>query len=169
MLVTPQKTQLLQPIQRSDVDPATAAASAIQSGLMQNVQNIVTHQVNAATQHVSTKVSDNIDAAFAKTRVLLQANPPATSTPETSTAPEGGALAEFKDYMSKSPEERMRDSILKELGITEEEFEQMPPEKQQAIGQEIARLLQDKIKLAQAEKDSSATDAQVTDKFLAAV
>ncbi|VVN93439.1 hypothetical protein PS723_06615 [Pseudomonas fluorescens] len=114
-------------------------------------------------------MSDNIDAAFAKTRVLLQANPPATGTPETSTAPEGGALAEFKDYMSKSPEERMRDSILKELGITEEEFEQMPPEKQQAIGQEIARLLQDKIKLAQAEKDSSATDAQVTDKFLAAV
>lgn len=45
----------------------------------------------------------------------------------------------------------------------------MPPEQQQAVGQEIARLFQDKIKLAQAEKDSSATDKEVTDKFLATV
>lgn len=56
MLVNPQKAPLLQPIQRPDIDPTTAAASAIQSGLIQNVQNIVTSQVSAATQHVSTKV-----------------------------------------------------------------------------------------------------------------
>lgn len=53
-------------------------------------------------------------------------------------------LAEFFDYMKKSPAERIRDQILRDKNITEEELAAMPPEQRAAIEQEIA----DTIKMA---------------------
>ena len=169
MLVSAQKTSAIQPTQRSDMDPSTAAASALYSGLMQNVQNATTLQASQAVQQAGNTVSDNVAAAFAKTRVLLQATPPTASTAQANSATQGSALDEFKDYMSKSPEQRMRDSILEEMGITEQDLKNMPPEKQLAVAQEIAQRLQDKLKLAQVEKDASGVEKQVTDTFLAAL
>ncbi|MGE7956404.1 hypothetical protein ACQKQA_07360 [Pseudomonas sp. NPDC089530] len=169
MLVSAQKTSAIQPSQRSDLDPTTAAASALYSGLMQNVQNAATFQASQTVQQASNTVSDNVAAAFAKTRVLLQATPPTASTAQTNSATQGSALNEFKDYMSKSPEQRLRDRILEEMGITEEELKNMPPEKQQAVAQEIAQRMQDKLKLAQVEKDANGVEKQVADKFLAAL
>ncbi|ROL91484.1 hypothetical protein [Pseudomonas chlororaphis] len=169
MLVSAQKTSAIQPSQRSDMDPSTAAASALYSGLMQNVQNTATLQASQAVQQAGNTVNDNVAAAFAKTRVLLQATPPTASTAQANSATQGSALDEFKDYMSKSPEQRMRDRILEEMGITEEDLKNLPPEKQQAVAQEIAQRVQDKLKLAQVEKDASGVEKQVADKFLAAL
>ncbi|WDG51789.1 hypothetical protein [Pseudomonas chlororaphis] len=169
MLVSAQKTPAIQPTQRSDMDPSTAAASALYSGLMQNVQNTATLQASQAVQQAGNTVNDNVAAAFAKTRVLLQATPPTASTAQGNSATQGSALDEFKDYMSKSPEQRMRDRILEEMGITEEDLKNLPPEKQQAVAQEIAQRVQDKLKLAQVEKDASGVEKQVADKFLAAL
>jgi hypothetical protein len=48
----------------------------------------------------------------------------------------------------------------------------MPPEKQQAIAKEITDRMQDKIKLAQAEKENGSSEKgsrQVVDKFLASL
>ncbi|AZD09992.1 hypothetical protein C4K26_4611 [Pseudomonas chlororaphis] len=120
-------------------------------------------------QQAGNTVNDNVAAAFAKTRVLLQATPPTASTTQANSATQSSALDEFKDYMSKSPEQRMRDRILEEMGITEEDLKNLPPEKQQAVAQEIAQRVQDKLKLAHVEKDASGVDKQVTDKFLAAL
>ncbi|AZD17475.1 hypothetical protein [Pseudomonas chlororaphis] len=169
MLVSAQKTSAIQPSQRSDMDPSTAAASALYSGLMQNVQNTATLQASQAVQQAGNTVNDNVAAAFAKTRVLLQATPPNASTAQANSATQGSALDEFKDYMSKSPEQRMRDRILEEMGITEEDLKNLPPEKQQAVAQEIAQRVQDKLKLAQVEKDANGVEKQVADKFLAAL
>lgn len=169
MLVSAQKTSAIQPSQRSDMDPSTAAASALYSGLMQNVQNTATLQAPQAVQQAGNTVNDNVAAAFAKTRVLLQATPPTASTAQANSATQGSALDEFKDYMSKSPEQRMRDRILEEMGITEEDLKNLPPEKQQAVAQEIAQRVQDKLKLAQVEKDANGVEKQVADKFLAAL
>jgi len=169
MLVSAQKTSAIQPTQRSDMDPSTAAASALYSGLMQNVQNTATLQAFQAVQQAGNTVNDNVAAAFAKTRVLLQATPPTASTAQANSATQGSALDEFKDYMSKSPEQRMRDRILEEMGITEEDLKNLPPEKQQAVAQEIAQRVQDKLKLAQVEKDANGVEKQVADKFLAAL
>ncbi|WDH33994.1 hypothetical protein [Pseudomonas chlororaphis] len=169
MLVSAQKTSAIQPTQRSDMDPSTAAASALYSGLMQNVQNTATLQASQAVQQAGNTVNDNVAAAFAKTRVLLQATPPTASTAQANSATQGSALDEFKDYMSKSPEQRMRDRILEEMGITEEDLKNLPPEKQQAVAQEIAQRVQDKLKLVQVEKDASGVEKQVADKFLAAL
>lgn len=102
MLVSAQKTSAIQPTQRSDMDPSTAAASALYSGLMQNVQNAANNQTSQAVQQASNTVNDNVAAAFAKTRVLLQATPPTASTAQANSATQSSALDEFKDYMSKS-------------------------------------------------------------------
>jgi len=183
MLVNAQKASIIQHTQRTDMDPTTAAASALYSGLIQNAQNTVAQikqdstnvqssGLTSATQQVSAAntISDNVDEAFAKTRVGLQASIPdadkAKSTDST-------AMTDFKDYMSKSPEQRMRDSILKEMGITEDQLQAMPPAQQLAVGKEIAERLQDKMKLAQADKENGTTDKpdspQVVDKFLASL
>ncbi|MGE8151291.1 hypothetical protein ACQKP5_08600 [Pseudomonas vancouverensis] len=168
-------------------DPSSDAAAGLQSGVqaamnlaLQNnlqAQSNATKQVQDSatqltTQQVSeaTKISDNVNEAFAKTRVNLQATD-ATGTTQTSTT---SATDEFKDYMSKTPEQRLHDSILKEMGLTEEDLKAMPPEQQQAVAQEIANRMKDKIQIAQADKDNTASQtgtgsAQVTDKFLASL
>ena len=182
MLVNAQKASIIQPTQRTDMDPTTAAASALYSGLIQNAQNTVAQikqdstnvqasGLTSATQQVgaASTISDNVNEAFAKTRVALQ-----TSTPDTTTAQSTGsaAMTDFKDYMSKSPEQRMRDSILNDMGITEAQLSAMPPAQQLAVGKEIAQRLEDKMKVAQTDTQNSSTakdTTQVTDKFLASL
>ena len=46
--------------------------------------------------------------------------------------------------MEKTPAERIRDAILKEMGITEQDLAQMTPEQRQGIEEEIAQRMQDK-------------------------
>ena len=58
--------------------------------------------------------------------------------PESQMTP----LEYLTDYMKKSPEQHMRDAILKKMGLTEEDLNAMPPEKRAGIEHEIA----DKIK-----------------------
>jgi hypothetical protein len=175
MLVSAKQLEVLPLPKRLAEDATATAAAGLQGGLhgamLQTLQNQVqtqsteaTSKVQAsatqiATQQVSeaTRISDNVDEAFAKTRVNLQ------STDATSVAGKS-ATDEFKDYMSKTPEQRLRDSILKDLGITEEDIANMPPEKQLAISKEIAQRLQDKMQLAQSEKEN-VNDVKDSDKM----
>ena len=164
MLINTQHTSAIQKTQRTDLDPANAAASALYSAAQQNAQPLTNLQATPASVAGNAQ-ADNVNAAFAKTRVMLQA-----SASSTGTTAKTSATDEFKDYMSKSPEQRLRDSILQSMGITEDDIKAMPPEKQLAIGKEIAERLQDKMKLAQAEKDNDVKDSdKQVGKFLAAL
>jgi len=184
MLVNAKQPLIIHLPKQVNDDATATAAAGLQSGLhgamlqtlqnqsqLQSAQTASTVQASAtqiATQHVSeaTRISDNVDEAFAKTRVGLQSTDTSDATKTTGTS----ATDEFKDYMSKSPEQRLRDSILQSMGITEDDIKAMPPEKQLAIGKEIAERLQDKMKLAQAEKDNDVKDSdKQADKFLAAL
>jgi hypothetical protein len=159
------KSNLVTPLpKRPGEDPTAEAAAGLQSVMTQALQNNEQAQASTqveesatqlATQQVNeaTRISDNVDEAFAKTRVGLQVTPAPLPDEVKDRIGDGSATAEFKDYMSKSPEQRMRDAILREMGLTQEEIDQMPPEKQQAIGEEIAERLLDKAKLAQVETD----------------
>ncbi|MDI2591535.1 hypothetical protein POF45_08875 [Pseudomonas sp. 681] len=187
MLVSAQKATIIQPTLRQDMDPTTAAASALYSGLIQSAQNNAVPQpaqdsndalasdLASATQQVgaASTISDNIDEAFAKTRVNLQATDASTaSTAATST--DSAAMTDFKDYMSKTPEQRLRDSVLQEMGITEDQLKAMPPEKQLAVSKEIAQRLEDKVKLAKADNENGNTGTdvnqpQATEKLLASL
>jgi hypothetical protein len=180
MLVSAKQQAMILPLKRPGEDPTAEAASGLQSAALQALRDNIQAQATQgstqvqesltgkATQQVNaaTAISDNVDEAFAKTRVQLQ-TAASSASEETSSA-----LAAFKDYMSKTPEERLRDSILEEMGITQEELEAMPPEKQMAVSQEIAQRMQDKSAMTQLEKaqESRTGDrASATDMFLASL
>ncbi|WP_339475911.1 MULTISPECIES: hypothetical protein [unclassified Pseudomonas] len=184
MLVSAKQQAMVLPLKRPGEDPTAEAASGLQSAALQALRNNIQAQssqsasqvqessTRQATQQVNaaTAISDKVDEALAKTRVQLQTV--ASPASEEPTTLGGSATAEFKDYMSKAPEERLRDSILEEMGITREELEAMPPEKQMAVSQAIAQRMQDKARMAQVEKtqQSGASDnASVVDTFLAAL
>ncbi|AZC24961.1 MULTISPECIES: hypothetical protein [Pseudomonas] len=171
MLVNAQNSVSVQPTSRTDMDPTTAAASALYSGMLQQAQNSVTVPASQSSQQQQiNSVTDNVNAAFAKTRVLLQqATPPATSAPQANNATQSDAMSEFKDYMSKTPEQRLRDSILQEMGLTEDDLQSMSPERLMAINQEISQRMQDKLKLAKQEQQSNDSMKPVEEKFLASL
>ncbi|MGY2342171.1 hypothetical protein ACW9HW_23365 [Pseudomonas sp. SDO5532_S415] len=186
MLVSAITNHVIPLSKRAGEDPTAEAAAGLQGAMAQALQNNVQAQAaqtstqvqesatQQATQQVSeaTRISDNVDEGFAKTRVGLQMSEMKLPDDVINKFKEGSATSEFKDYMSKTPEQRMRDAILEEMGLTAEEVEQMPPEKQKAVGEEIAQRMEDKREMAQAEKeqkDDNQNKAQVVDKFLASL
>ena len=142
----------VQQITRPDMDPANAAASALYSGALQAAQHSVT--VPAAQRELD-KASDRIDEAFAKTRVQLQATT-------------NGARTEFTEYMSKTPAERIREQLLKEQGLTEEQVQAMPQDKQDAIAKQVAERLKEQQQQQVAAK-ATVSPAQTLKETLAAI
>ena len=142
----------VQQITRPDMDPANAAASALYSGALQAAQHSVT--VPAAQRELD-KASDRIDEAFAKTRVQLQATT-------------NGARTEFTEYMNKSPAERIREQLLKEQGLTEEQVQAMPQDKQDAIAKQVAERLKEQQQQQVAAK-ATASPTQIMKETLAAI
>ena len=155
-----QAVSTIQQIKRPDMDPANAAASALYSGAVQAAQQSVT--VPAAQKELD-KATDRIDEAFAKTRVQLQTNASTSDVPTTSAT--SGARSEFTDYMSKSPAERIRDQLLKEQGLTEEQAQALPQEKQDAIAREVAARLKEQQQVAA----TTAPKAEPVQQALAAI
>ncbi|MBO0492910.1 hypothetical protein [Pseudomonas sp. Marseille-Q1929] len=155
-----QAVTTVQQLKRSDMDPANAAASALYSGALQAAQQSVTVP---ATQKELDKAADRIDEAFAKTRVQLQAS--TTDVPAVNAT--SSASAEFTDYMSKSPAERIREQLLKEQGLTEADVQGMSQEKQDAISKQVA----ERVKQQQEQQVvAKATDpAQAVKATLAAI
>jgi TPP-dependent pyruvate/acetoin dehydrogenase alpha subunit len=129
-----QAVSTVEQIKRPDMDPANAAASALYSGALQAAQQSVTLP---APQKSLDQAADRIDEAFAKTRVQLQTS--ATDVPATSAT--SSARADFSDYMSKTPAERIREQLLKEQGLTEADVQNMSQEKQDAISKQVAERL----------------------------
>lgn len=155
MLINTQHTSAIQKTQRTDLDPANAAASALYSAAQQNAQPLTNLQATPASVAGNAQ-ADNVNAAFAKTRVMLQA-----SASSTGTAAKTSATDEFKDYMSKSPAQRIREQLLKEMGLTEDDVKAMPPEKQQAITDQITALMQQKEAIKQAAAQQQVAEKQV--------
>ena len=147
-----QALSTVQQLKRPDMDPANAAASALYSGALQAAQHSVT--VPAAQRELD-KASDRIDEAFAKTRVQLQATT-------------NGARTEFTEYMSKSPAERIREQLLKEQGLTEEQVQALPQEKQDAIAKQVAERLKEQQQQQVAAK-ATASPTQTLKETLAAI
>ncbi|MFJ4371537.1 hypothetical protein ACIP1T_02825 [Pseudomonas japonica] len=96
---------------------------------------------------------DAQDEAFAKLKVVLQ-NSGSTASSETASLSESGstvkttsAAQEFRDYMALSPEEKIRLKMLNELGLTEEDYEALPPEKKEAIDKQIAQRMKEESEM----------------------
>ncbi|MDU9389139.1 hypothetical protein [Pseudomonas sp. zfem002] len=96
---------------------------------------------------------DAQDEAFAKLKVVLQ-NSGSTASSETASLSESdstvkttSAAQEFRDYMALSPEEKIRLKMLNELGLTEEDYEALPPEKKDAIDKQIAQRMKEESEM----------------------
>jgi len=159
-----QAVSTLQKITRPDMDPANAAASTLYSGALQAAQQSVTLP---AAQKDLDKASDRIDEAFAKTRVQLQASTAAT-TATTDVPATSSARADFTDYMSKTPAERIREQLLKEQGLTEADVQNMSQEKQDAISKQVAERLKQQQEQQVAAKTTE-PQAQTVKETLAAI
>ncbi|HCN46404.1 MAG TPA: hypothetical protein DIT18_12720 [Pseudomonas sp.] len=93
---------------------------------------------------------DAQDEAFAKLKVALQNS--ASESAGISESDEGtpttrSAAQEFRDYMALSPEEKIRLKMLNELGLTEEDYEALPPEKKDAIDKQIAERMKEESEI----------------------
>ena len=53
------------------------------------------------------------------------------------------AADQFLDYMKKTPEERLRDKILKALGVTEEDIKSMTPDERVALEEKIKEIVKE--------------------------
>ncbi|UGV27828.1 hypothetical protein E0H22_20390 [Rhodopseudomonas boonkerdii] len=73
----------------------------------------------------------------------LQANKTSTALAATQQT-EKTVEQKFLDYAKKSPAEKIRDALLKSVGVTEEQLKNMTPEQRREVEQKIA----DKIKEA---------------------
>lgn len=89
---------------------------------------------------------DAREEAFAKLKVLLQ-NPDIAARQQAgaSTQATSDAVQDFRDYMAKTPEEKIQEKVLAELGMTPEEFEALPPEQKAKIGEQIAQRIKEDI------------------------
>lgn len=101
-------------------------------------------QGSTSQQHAE----DNRKEAFSKLMVMLH-NPDAAKQEQTSVGKQeaSGALQEFRDYMSKSPAQKIKEKLLAELGLTKEEYDALPPERKMMIDQQIAQRMQEEAEM----------------------
>lgn len=55
------------------------------------------------------------------------------------------AVDDFLKYMQMTPEERMHEAMLKQLGLSEEEFQALSPEKRAALEESFAKTMQQEM------------------------
>lgn len=85
--------------------------------------------------------------AFAKFKVMLQNLGSATTEPLIGEPlPPKTARQEFHDFMSKSPGEMIKEKLLREIGLTEEEYDALPPEMKAKVDELIAQRMKEDIK-----------------------
>lgn len=56
------------------------------------------------------------------------------------------AVKEFKDYMAKTPEQRMQEAWLQSHGITQEEFDAMTPDEKQKLMDMMRKEIEEKVR-----------------------
>ncbi|WEL54213.1 hypothetical protein PZ739_20570 [Pseudomonas kermanshahensis] len=103
----------------------------------------------AAQQHSQANTSqqnadDAREEAFAKLKVALQ-NPEVATRQQAGAETEAtsSALQEFRDYMAKSPGEMIKDKLLREIGMTPEEYDALPPEMKAKVDELIAQRMKE--------------------------
>ncbi|WP_153787317.1 hypothetical protein [Pseudomonas sp. EMN2] len=128
-----------------------------------------TAQHNSQGSTSQQNSEDNRKEAFAKLMIMLQ-NPDVAARQQGSVdKPQlSDVRQEFRDYVEKSPAEKIKEKYLQELGLTEEEYDALPPEKKAMIDEQIAQRMQDDVeakalaKLGQQEQGVQQSD-ELTD------
>ncbi len=128
----------------SGIDAQTYQAQTATASSVATVASTAAARNAADSTYQDAK--DAQDEAFAKLKVALQ-NSAADESAESGSTTASSAVQEFRDYMALSPEEKIRLKMLNELGLTEEDYEALPPEKKDAIDKQIAQRMQEESEI----------------------
>lgn len=131
-----------------NLDTTLAAAASNKS--RGNSQNSFQASLENALNAVGTTPAAGAGAGAAKTMTHAD-------KVRAAEAADAATLAEFREYMSKSPEQRMIEAILKELGITQEELNAMPPEERAAVENSIAAKIRERLEAQEQKKANELT------------
>ena len=69
----------------------------------------------------------------------------AKASGSASASQENSVVQDFLNYAKESPAERLRASILKSMGLTEQQLDQMPPAQRQAVEKKIEEIIKQKL------------------------
>ncbi|RKQ73183.1 hypothetical protein [Oceanibaculum indicum] len=86
---------------------------------------------------------------------------PSSISPGSSRLEKPTAQDEFLDYMTKSPAERMREMILGELDVTEEQLRNMDSQERAKIEEKIRETILEKVKESAEKKTGMIVDVAV--------
>lgn len=115
-----------------------------------------TARMASAQSEQEFRAGQATEEGFARLRIALQNASPdrvetgiSSGTLEKPPAEAEGdaALEAFQAYMAMTPAEKMRDHILKEMGLSEEDIEAMPPEQQKAVEEMIAQRMKERAQM----------------------
>ena len=73
----------------------------------------------------------------------------------------GKAVSDFLDYAKETPAQRMREAILKSMGLSEDDLKSMSPEKRKAVEETIRQRIREAAEQA-AKKGKTGLVADVT-------
>ncbi|MBS1161834.1 MAG: hypothetical protein H6R15_4253 [Proteobacteria bacterium] len=105
------------------------------------------------------QAADNGGAAAKKTEVpVLSESEQQRQRSEAARVAHAAVAKELQDYLNKTPAEHLRESILKEMGESEESLQAMPPAQRQAAEAEINQRIRERLV---GKKEGSADDATV--------
>lgn len=102
--------------------------------------------VNSADQRRADAPSLPTTSPLSIEAVLALQSEQAAKPPPPAQAP--SAEDNFLQEAHKSPMQRMREQILKTIGLTEEQLAQMSPEDKRATEDKIARMIREKVREA---------------------
>lgn len=97
------------------------------------------NRVQAAAQSQLAAVATGSQADFQATLEAAKQNITGTGVTHKT------AGEELAEYERKSVAEHLRDAILKEMGLTEEQLDAMPPEQRAAIEETIAEKIEQRL------------------------
>lgn len=118
-------------------------------------------------QHKAISAGQDGQAAIAQSRQSAKNAPRDIPMPQYSMggvakpAPsKEDVVAEFLEYAQKTTEEKLREQILKAMGLTEEDLDSMTPEQRKGVEEQIVRTLKEKMQ--EAAREQQAKESQET-------
>jgi len=104
-----------------------------------------------------------LDAALSTKASELPKPMTAAEKAQKAKAADAAASEEFLTYMKKTPMQRMREAILKEMGLTEDDLKAMDPEQRAAAEAAIAERIKARMLMqAKEQADKASQQAIIT-------
>lgn len=107
-----------------------------------SIQGVMPSQLQSASNGEN---ADGFRSVLESAKQNLAQTQNGESSKSASLASTKTAAQELEAFLRKSPIQRMRDAILKEMGLTEEDLKHMPPDKRAAIEDAIADRIKKKL------------------------